>query len=56
MMKYGRTWDLKAEHISNTFEIKECQHVKREFSTDFDPNLKNDDDQEDDFDADDDDE
>jgi hypothetical protein len=51
-MLYGATWNLKAEHIANTFEIKECQHVKRQFSSDFDP-LAHNEQNEDNFDEDD---
>jgi len=36
-MMYGATWEMKAEFLSNTVTVKECQHVKREHSTDWDP-------------------
>ena len=35
-MKYGATWEMKTEYLSNAFTFKECQHVKKEFSMDFD--------------------
>jgi len=35
-MKYGATWEMKAEYLSNSITIKECQTVKKEFSMNYD--------------------
>ena len=32
-MKYGATWELKAEHILTSFNVQNCQHVSRKFQT-----------------------
>jgi hypothetical protein len=37
MMKYGATWEMKAEYLSNTVKFGECQHVPKEFSMEYDP-------------------
>lgn len=36
-MMYGATWEMKAEYLSNSIKVKDCQHVKREHSMDWDP-------------------
>ena len=36
-MKYGATWEMKAEYLSNSITIKQCQTVKKEFSMNYDP-------------------
>ena len=37
-MLYGATWEMKTEYLSSSVSVKECQHVKKEFSIDWDPN------------------
>jgi len=59
-MKYGATWEMKAEYLSNLVTIKECQHISKEFSFDYDPTkpskTKANKDEDDDFEEDEDDE
>jgi hypothetical protein len=28
-MRYGATWEMKAEYVSNVIKFNECQHVPR---------------------------
>lgn len=36
-MHYGVTQKIKAEYLSNVIKLKDCQTVKKEFSTNYDP-------------------
>ena len=34
-MKYGATWEMKAEYLSSAVTFKKCQTVKKEFSMNY---------------------
>ena len=36
-MSFGATWEMKAEYLSNSIKLKDCQTVKKEFSMYYDP-------------------
>lgn len=57
-LKYGATWEIKAEYLSNVVNIKDCQHISKEFSLEYDPNdiSKGNEKDDDEFDEEDDDE
>ena len=44
LLKYGRTQEVKGEFLSNQVTVRECQHVARENSLNFDKSAKEDDD------------
>ena len=52
-MKYGATWEMKAEHLLTSFNVQDCQHVYRKFQTGYVETESNDED--DDFEDEDDD-